>query len=71
MNTEFMAIDQYGETYHALGRNPRKALLERLGRKHASKMYQDLKDGSTAHIGYIIAGLWLTLYRVEPYRKTV
>jgi len=60
-----MAIDQHGQTYHSLGEHPRKALLDRLCRKHASKMYADKRDGSVAHIGYVIAGLWLTLYNVE------
>ncbi len=59
-----MAIDQYGQTYHDLGPHPRKALLERLSRERASKMYVDTPKG-TVHIGYIVAGLWLTLYSVE------
>jgi hypothetical protein len=25
----------------------------------------DTKDGKTYHIGWIIAGLWLTVYKVE------
>jgi len=62
---EHMAIDQYGHTYHALGKYPRKGLLEKLNRKHASKMYADKKDGRTVHIGWIIGGLWLTVYTVE------
>ncbi len=67
----YMAIDQYGTTYHNLGPHPRKELLERLGYKKANKMYVDTKDGQTVHIGYVIGGLWLTLYKVEPYRKAV
>lgn len=61
-----MAIDQYGRTYHNLGNHPRKTLLERLERKHASKMYIDKKDGPPVHIGWIIGGLWLTVYNVTP-----
>ena len=61
----YMAIDQYGQTYHGL-KHPRQDLLERLGYSSARKMYQDKKDGSTVHVGYVIGGLWLTLYRVEP-----
>ena len=61
-----MAIDQYGQTYHGL-KNPRKDLCHRLGCKSAVKMYQDKKDGTTCHAGYVIAGLWLTLYEVVPY----
>lgn len=67
----YMAIDQYGHTYHDLGKHPRKALLERLGSSKAHKMYVDTKDGQTVHVGYVIGGLWLTLYKVEPYRKAV
>ena len=61
----YMAIDQYGDTYHGL-EYPRKDLLAKLGRQHASKMYVDMKDGTTKHVGYVIAGLWLRLYKVEP-----
>jgi hypothetical protein len=65
---ETMGIDQYGNTYHGLGEYPRKTLLERLGRSHADKMYVDKKDGSTVHIGYIIAGLWIRLYSVQEWK---
>jgi len=64
-----MAIDQYGQTYHNLGKFPRKTLLERLYKTNASKMYVDKKDGTTKHIGYIIGGLWLTLYTVDYWEK--
>ena len=65
-----MAIDQYGQTYHGLGKYPRKGLLERLGRKHADKMYIDTKSGKTYHVGYIIAGLWLTIYTVQRMERS-
>lgn len=61
----FMAIDQYGQTFHGLT-HPRKDLMQRLGRRHAQKMYCDKKGGGTVHIGYVIAGHWLSLYKVEP-----
>ena len=64
-----MGIDQYGTTYHDLGRYPRKALLERLGRKSANKMYVDNKDGESVHVGYVIGGLWVRLYTVNPWEK--
>lgn len=64
----FMAIDQYGKTYHGL-KNPRKDLLDLFGRKHADKMYCDGKDGKSYHIGYIIGGFWLSVYEVIPMRK--
>ena len=62
-----MGIDQYGQTYHNLGPYPRKALMDRLGRSSASKMYVDGKDGIAIHVGYVIAGLWITLYNIEPW----
>lgn len=65
---EHMARDQHGTYYHALGKYPRKALLERLNRQHADKMYVD-REGSTVHIGYVIAGLWLTIYKVTSWEK--
>lgn len=61
----FMAIDQYGQTYHGLVK-PRRDLLTRLGGKHASRMFRDKKDGRTVHVGWIIGGLWLTVYEVTP-----
>ena len=64
----YMAIDQYGQTYHSLT-HPRKELCEKLGRKHVNKMYVDKKDGSTVQTGYVIGELWLTLYRVERLEK--
>ena len=60
----FMAIDQYGNTHHGL-EYPRRDLLRILGRKHVSKMYIDKNDGRTMHIGYVIGGLWLTVYEVK------
>ena len=62
--TYYMARDQHGETIHGLV-TPRKDLLERLGRKHADKMYVDTKDGRTLHIGYIVGHQWFTIYKVE------
>jgi len=69
-----IAIDQYGTKYPVDPTRPRASLLEHLGRKHADKMYVDRKDKAPVHIGYVIAGLWLTIYarwenRHEPDRK--
>jgi len=66
----YMAIDQYGNTEHGL-EFPRKELLERMGVKRASKMYQDKKDGSSVHIGYVISGRWFILFKVTPFEKAV
>lgn len=69
MSKMYMAIDQYGTTYHGL-KHPRKDLLERLGYASAKKMYVD-KDGKTYHTGYVIGGAWLDVYEVKPMRKEV
>lgn len=66
----YMAIDQYGTTYHGL-KHPRKDLLNRLGATHAEKIYQEDKKGHVYHVGYVIRGLWLTLYKVTPLQKEV
>lgn len=65
----YMAVDQYGTTHHNLGPHPRKELLGRHYRQHASKMYRDLNDGTVAHVGYIIAGHWFELFEVTPFRR--
>ena len=65
---EHMAVDQYGHTYHALGAHPRKELLKRLCRQHAGKIYRE-KDGSTVHVGWVIGGLWLTIYETVPMER--
>ena len=38
---------------------------------HVEKMYQDKKDGTTVFCGYVIGGLWLQLYEVQPVEKAV
>jgi hypothetical protein len=65
----FIGRDQYNQTYHNLGAYPRKELLHRLGHTHADKMYVDKKDGSVVHIGYVIGGLWITLFCIKPFEK--
>lgn len=62
-----MAMDQHGNMYCGLGEHPRKALLKRFGTKRAEKMYCDTKSGETKHVGYIISGLWLTIYEVTEW----
>lgn len=67
--TNYMAIDQYGQTEHNLGRYPRKELLSRCWRKHADKIYVDNTSKGTLHIGWVIAGRWFTVYKVERMEK--
>jgi hypothetical protein len=64
-----MAVDQYGDTFHGLT-YPRRDLCARLGRKHADRMYRDTATGEAQHVGYVIAGRWLSVYRVEPLHAT-
>lgn len=63
-----MGVDQYGQTYHGLGKHPRSTLMQRLNRSHVAKMYRDTKDGPR-HVGYILAGLWIEIYDVSPWRR--
>lgn len=64
----YMGIDQHGNTYHGLV-NPRKDLLERLGRQHAEKMFLDTKTGESKHCGYVIASCWISLYQVTEFES--
>lgn len=64
----YMAKDQYGQTYFIGDNPPRKWLLNHLDRQHADKMYCDTKDGKVKHVGYIIATLWLSIYRICEWR---
>ena len=73
MRQQVLGIDQYGNHYKDLGRFPRKALTEQLLTKHVCKMYVDTRAGETKHIGYIIAGFWITLYYINEWtgRKVI
>lgn len=65
--TRYMAIDQYGQTYH-IGKNPpRKWLMNHVDCQHAEKMYADTNNDRFKHIGYVIAGRWFRLYCVTPW----
>lgn len=64
----YIGIDQYGHHYH-IEKHPRKELLEQLGRQHANKMYCDLKGGGVRHKGYVIAGLWIDVYRICRWKE--
>lgn len=66
----YIAIDQYGQTFR-IKQHPRKELCEQLGSSHADIMYQDKKDGSTVKTGYVIAGLWLSIFKLTPIERAV
>jgi len=65
----YMAIDQYNHTYHNLGPHPRKELMRRLAKSRAAKMYVDRTNKAAVHIGWIIGGLWLTVFKVERMER--
>jgi hypothetical protein len=56
----YLAVDQYGTSYFIGNNPPRKWLLDYFGKKHASKIY----TGKSEHIGWVIAGHWLAVYKV-------
>lgn len=70
MKKQYIAIDQYGQTWHNL-EHPRKDLMKQIGCSHAEKMYIDGEDGKVYHTGYVIGGLWLNVYEIQPMRKEV
>lgn len=60
----YIAIDQYGHTY-PIAQYPRKELQALFGGHHdAQKMYIDQKDGKKKHVGYVIGGLWLHVFKL-------
>ena len=65
MKLGYLGIDQYGGRYK-IDKYPRKELLAQLGRAHAELMYQDSKNG-TRRAGYVIAGLWISVYEVHEW----
>jgi hypothetical protein len=67
MKLGYMAVGNYGTTFHGLT-NPRKEICERMGRKHASKVYRDNSKGEAVHVGYIVGGEWFTVYQVHTFK---
>ena len=65
----YIAVDQYNQIYHIGNHPPRKWLLNYFGRQHAKKMYCDAKNGKVRHTGYVIAGYWLSIYRVCTWKE--
>jgi hypothetical protein len=60
----YIAIDQYNQTYQ-IKRHPRKELLEQLAASRADKMYVEALSGDVKHIGYVIRGLWLHVFKLD------
>lgn len=68
MKLGYLAMDQHGECIH-IQEHPRKTLLEKLGRKHAFKVFRDTKDGNAVHVGYCVAGRWFDVYEVHSWKQ--
>lgn len=66
MTTFYMARDQWGNTFHDLGEHPRKGLMARLGYRSATRIYRDLKDGGTRHVGWKVGPHWCDVFAVAP-----
>lgn len=62
----YIALDHYGAVVH-LGRTttPRKALMNKLDRRSARKIFRDQPSGPPIHVGYIVAGRWFEIFRRE------
>lgn len=65
---KYIAFDQYHCAY-TIQRYPRKELLQNLCATHADKIYVDTLEGKTRHVGYVIDGLWLTVFKAEPFKE--
>ena len=63
---KWLSADQYGNKIILRGRFPRSALLDHCGRRHADIIYQDRKDGGMVKVGWIVAGSWWSVYKLEP-----
>lgn len=68
MKLGYIGIDQNGDTYKLEGKHPRKELMTNLSASNARKMFIDTKNGESKHIGYIISGLWITLYEIHEWQ---
>lgn len=64
-----IGIDQYDRVYHELGSKPRKELCRQLHTKTASKIYIDNTDGVSKHVGWVVGGRWVSLYRIKAWEK--
>jgi len=61
-NVKKLYRDQYGNTFHAKTVQDLRKQIG-MGGSRVGKMYIDnVKDGKTYHVGYVIGGHWLTAY---------
>ena len=68
MQVGYLGIDQYGQHY-TIKKHPRKELLNRLGRTKASNLYCDTKSGGIRHVGYVIADLWIEIFKIHQWKE--
>lgn len=70
---KYMAIDQYGNTYHGL-KHPRTELSKLVGAPGPAclrMLYKTEPNGDDIHIGYEYKGRKYRLYEVSPYEAKV
>lgn len=67
----YVGLDHiYGEIYWIRNNPPRKWLLEHFNRQHIRKMYRDdPKTGVSHHVGYVVAGRWIQVFRFCRWEK--
>ena len=61
----YAVSDQYGHCIKFNAKFPRKWLLNYFSRKHAERMFVTTSDGKDKHVGWVIAGYWLTVYHLS------
>jgi hypothetical protein len=49
-------------------RSPREQLLGNLGAKSCRNTFCDTKNGTPAHIGYIVGDEWFNIYEVHNWK---
>lgn len=68
MRLRYVGVDDCGR-FFPIEEHPRRELCEQLGRKHCERMFVDGPDGRPKHIGYVIGGWWIRVYRVEDWSR--
>lgn len=64
----YVAQDQHGNTYYIGDNPPRRWLLNYFGRQYAVRIIREQTGSKAQHVGYIIAGFWLMIYRVCAWK---
>lgn len=59
----FLYMDQFGNHFFARSVKDLRQQIG-VGKSRVSKMFQDMKDGQTVHVGYVIGRHWLRMF--EP-----